>query len=740
MDMRQLARQLKLSDEEYERIVQLLGREPNYTELGIFSAMWSEHCSYKSSRVHLKKFPTESERAIAKPGEENAGALRLKGNWAVVFKIESHNHPSAVEPFQGAATGVGGILRDIFCMGAYPIASLNSLHFGELDLPVVRHLFDGVVRGIASYGNCFGVPTVAGEVRFEKAYAGNPLVNAMAVGIVNTDYMISARAKGVGNPVVYIGAATGRDGIHGASFASGELTESSHEDRPSVQIGDPFTEKLLLEATQEIARKKLAVGMQDMGAAGLTSSSAEMAAKGGVGIELDLDKVPLREEGMTPFEIMLSESQERMLLIAEPENLPEIEKILRKWDLHYAVIGRVIAEQVLRVLWRGEVAAEIPVDALAGDGVPVYDLPQEKPEYLNRLHSRDAAAEIREKLPHEPDIAELLADILAMSTVASKRWVWRQYDHQVGVRTVMTPGADAAVMWIRETGQFLALSTDVNGAYAYLDPYIGGASAVLEGARNVAAVGAKPIGITDCLNFGNPQKPAVMWQFARAVEGISDACRGLGIPVTGGNVSFYNESPYGAIFPTPVVGMVGLIESEEHITPGGFVRAGDPIYLVGETEIREVGGSRLQKLLFGEYFGKPPRAKINEHIKNISFLLTAIRGDLVRSAHDVSDGGIGITLAESVLSGSAGAEINPGVQDPLLLALWLFSESQARFVVSVKSGAEEKFESLAEKFGVSVRKIGRTIPETALIIDGVKIWRETLEEKYEGTIPQQMSK
>ena len=732
--MRELAKKLGLTAEEYDRIVKILGREPNYTEVGIFSVMWSEHCCYKSSLVHLRRFPKEGERVLAEPGKENAGVLKLNDEWAVAFKVESHNHPSAIEPFQGAATGVGGILRDIFCMGAYPIASFDSLRFGELSNPIAKHLFDGVVRGIAFYGNCFGVPTVGGEVYFDDCYLGNPLVNVMAVGIVRIKNLVSAKASGPGNPVVYIGSSTGRDGIHGASFASVELTEKSEEDRPAVQIGDPFTEKLLLEATQELVEKGLVLGMQDMGAAGLTSSSAEMAAKGGVGIELDLDKVPLREEGMTPYEIMLSESQERMLLITEKNKLDEIKRILDKWGLHYSVVGRVIEEPVLRVYWRGEIAAEIPTWALlAGEGAPIYDRPQKKPDWLETLQAQDPIAE----LP-EIDAGDLLPKLLGMPTIASKKWVYRQYDHQVGIRTVMLPGAgDAAVMRIMETGQFLSIAMDGNGAYSYLDPYAGGAIAVLEAARNVAATGAKPIGITDCLNFGNPTKPEVMYQFANAVLGIADACRELGIPVTGGNVSFYNESPKGAVFPTPVVGMVGIIEDESYITTMNLKAPRHVIAVIGKTDA-EIGGSQLQKIMFGRYFGKAPKPKIAENKNAIELLLMLIHEGIVLSAHDVSDGGIGVALAEmAIKSDGIGMELT--IPENLAPEIFLFSETQGRFIVEIEEKNIDPLLKLAEKFGIKCEVLGATTDEPLLKINDWVFEVGRLREIYDGTIPNIMS-
>ncbi len=740
--MLELALKLGLFESEYRKICEILHREPNRTELGIFSVMWSEHCSYKSSFVHLKRFPRKSLRAVFEMGAENAGVIRLRDNWAVVFKIESHNHPSAIEPFQGAATGVGGILRDIFTMGAYPVAALNSLRFGELDSPVTKHLFDGVVRGIAFYGNCFGVPTVGGEVYFENAYAGNPLVNAMAVGIVDTHKMISARAKGLGNPVVYIGSATGRDGIHGASFASGDLTEKSQQDRPSVQIGDPFTEKLVLEATQEIAAQKLAVAMQDMGAAGLTSSSSEMAAKGGVGIEMNLDNVPVREADMTPYDLMLSESQERMLLIATHENLPAIEKILQKWGLHYAVIGKVIEQRVLRLLWKGKVAAEIPVHALnSGDGAPLYDLPAERPAFLDKINARDAYGELFKSLESiKPKIFDVLTELLSMPSIASKRWVYSQYDHQVGARTVHKPGSsDAAVIRVPQTGQFIALATDCNGAFCYLDPHIGSALAVLESAANVVATGAEPAGITDCLNFGNPNKPAVMWQFSQSVNGISEVCKAWGIPVTGGNVSFYNESPSGAVFPTPVIGMLGIIEDANHITPMAFQCAGDEIIVLGGTYIGEVGGSQLQKAYCGDYFGVPPASAVFRHVATQKFLLAQIRAGIVSSAHDVSEGGIGIALAECVMaSNELGCEVNLPIDGDTETALWLFCESAGRFIVTITSSYSQKFCAAARAADIPFTKLGVVSASASFAIGTQKINASRLRSIFENVIPSKM--
>lgn len=747
-EAKKLAEELGLSTKEFYRIKKILGRIPNYTEIGIFSVMWSEHCSYKSSLVYLQKFPRKNKNLVAEAGKENAGAIRLNDKWAIVFKVESHNHPSAIEPFQGAATGVGGILRDIFCMGAYPVACLDSLRFGELSNPIAQHHFDGVVRGIAAYGNCFGVPTVAGDVYFDDAYLGNPIVNAMAVGIVRIDRLISARAEGIGNPVVYIGSSTGRDGIHGASFASSELTVDSMEDRPSVQIGDPFTEKLLLEATQGIAEEKLAVGMQDMGAAGLTSSSAEMAAKCGVGIELNLDKVPLREKGMTPYEIMLSESQERMLLVATSENLPRIENILNKWGLHYSVIGKVIEEPVLRVLWRGEVAAEIPTKALlAGEGAPVYKLPKQKPEYIDEIARRNPANEIislQKKNPEVLSVQNLLYQTLSSPTIASKQWIFQQYDHQVGTRTVVLPGADAAVMRIMETGEFLALSIDCNSRYCFLDPYEGSMCAVFECARNIAAVGGKPLGITDCLNFGNPQKPEVMWAFAESVRGISDACKTLRIPVTGGNVSFYNESPQGAIFPTPTIGMVGVIENEEHIIRPGFKKAGEVILLVGET-LSEFGGSELQKILFGEYFGHPPKVDPIRERNAVKLVLLLAKKHLITSCHDVSEGGLAVAICECLFAGYNECDETMGaniiVPDGIGILTWLFSESQARFLISCSPTNVDRIIGLSQKMNVPIRPIGEVNKSGKLYIGNEYCWDVgELRNVYESSIPDLMKK
>jgi phosphoribosylformylglycinamidine synthase II len=650
-----------ITPEEYDRIVQILGREPNLTELGIFSVMWSEHCSYKNSRPELKKFPREAPFILVKAGEENAGIVDIGDGWAIAFKIESHNHPSAVEPFQGAATGVGGIIRDIFTMGARPILNMNSLRFGPIDdssaavsavsgeqnrrdaCATNRRLFAGVVAGIAHYGNCIGIPTVGGEVYFDDCYTGNPLVNALCAGVIRHDQIKRGKAEGVGNPVIYVGSATGRDGLAGAAFASRELTEESHEDRPAVQVGDPFMEKLLLEACLEVMRKDgLVVGIQDMGAAGLTCSTCETASRGGTGIEIDLDKVPKRETGMTPYEIMLSESQERMLLIAQRGREREVEEIFQKWDLHGVVIGRVTGDGIMRVKTGRKVVAEIPARALTDDA-PVYHR-EAKPVAPGRA------------LPQETDLLKLLAS----PTIASKNWVYRQYDHMVQDRTIVGPGSDAAVIRIPEAGKYIAFTTDCNAKYCRLDPFEGGKIAVAEAARNLVCSGARPLAITDCLNFGNPMKPEVFWQFRRCVEGISEACRAFGTPVTGGNVSFYNESPAGAIDPTPVIGMLGIIDDPRHITTQWFKDAGDVIVLLGELE------------------GEPVKVDLTEAKRISDYTLEIIRKGWVKSAHDCSEGGLAVALAECCMS-NGNAMIGATVEAPDSA---MFVETQSRIIVT----------------------------------------------------------
>ena len=592
-----------LKPDEYERIVSFLGREPNLTELGIFSVMWSEHCSYKSSRVHLKTLPTEGPQVLQGPGE-NAGAIDIGDGLAAVFKIESHNHPSFIEPYQGAATGVGGIIRDIFTMGARPIALLNSLRFGSLDARRPAASLEGVVAGIAGYGNSIGIPTVGGEIAFEPCYAGNPLVNVFCLGIARASDIIKGVASGVGNAVYYVGAKTGRDGIHGATMASAEFDDKSAEKRPAVQVGDPFMEKLLLEACLEVMKTDALIGIQDMGAAGLTCSTSEMGSRGGVGVEIDVSLVPQRETGMTPYEIMLSESQERMLLVVKRGREAEVEAIFDKWDLHAVRIGEVTSDGLLRVKDHGAVVAEIPNRALT-DEAPVYRRPMAPPEYLAAAQRLDLDALPATEARSGARANDALLRLLGSPTIASKRWVYRQYDHMVRTNTINLPGMGAGVVRIKGTDRALAMSVDGNGRYCYLDPYRGAMLAVAEAARNVACAGARPLGATNCLNFGNPERPAIMWQFAQAVEGIGDACRALGVPITGGNVSLYNETDGQAIYPTPVIGVVGLLEHADRVVSRRFQAAGDVIVLLGEGR-GELGGSEYLKVVHDVVAGTPP--------------------------------------------------------------------------------------------------------------------------------------
>jgi phosphoribosylformylglycinamidine synthase II len=691
-----------LTEEEFDRVVGMLGRTPTFTELGIVSALWSEHCSYKHSRNLLKTLPTEAPWVLQGPGE-NAGVVSIGDGLAIAFKIESHNHPSAVEPYQGAATGVGGILRDVFTMGARPIAMLNSLRFGSLDNARVRYLFGGVVKGIGDYGNCVGIPTVAGEIVFDAAYEGNPLVNAMCVGLMHETDLIRAKAEGIGNPIIAVGARTGRDGIHGASFASEDLSEASEAKRPRVQVGDPFTEKLLLEASLELIKSGHIVAIQDMGAAGLTSSSAEMAERGDAGVTIDVTKVPVREEGMTPYEILLSESQERMLVVARHGRDREVRDILEKWDLTAEVIGEVIAEPVYRVTEGDRVVAEFPGSRLVTE-CPRYTPEAREDDAIRELRARDVSA--IDELPEERDPLWTLTRLLSSPTIASKAWAYRQYDSTVRTNTVIGPGGDAAVLRIRGTTKAIAVKTDCNGRYAYLDPRIGARIAVAEAARNVAATGARPMAITNCLNFGNPRKPSVFYQLKEAIAGMGEACRALDTPVTGGNVSLYNESPGGAVYPTPVVGMVGLIDSIDHITRSTFRNSGDTILLLGESR-EEIGGSEYLATIHGLVVGAPPSCDLALERSAIDAVLEGIRSGVVASAHDVSDGGLAIALAEcciAVKGGETGANVDLGDSAATSFRGALFGESQARFVVT--SDEPAAIERIAGKYGVIVRRIG----------------------------------
>ena len=692
-----------ITEFEYERLISMLGRTPTFTELGVVSALWSEHCSYKHSRPMLKTLPTKAPWVLQGPGE-NAGVISVGDGWAVAFKIESHNHPSAVEPYQGAATGVGGILRDVFTMGARPIALLNSLRFGPLTSSRVRWLFAGVVKGIGDYGNCVGVPTVGGEVVFDPSYEGNPLVNAMCVGLMREDELITAVASGVGNPIMAVGARTGRDGIHGASFASEDLSASSEAKRPMVQVGDPFTEKLLLEASLELIRSGYIVAIQDMGAAGLTSSSAEMAERGDVGVTIDVTKVPVREQGMTPYEILLSESQERMLVVAKLGHEDDVRAILAKWDLEAAVIGEVIAEPVYRVTEGERVVAEFPGSRLVTE-CPQYVLEPRESETLKAARGRSAHAVVPRD--EERDHAWTLERLLSSPTIASKKWVWQQYDSTVRTSTVRGPGSDAAVVKLRGTDKAIALCIDGNGRHVALSPRNGGRAAVAEAARNVACTGARPMAITNNLNFGNPKKPEVYFQLSEAIAGMGEACTVLETPVTGGNVSLYNENPQGAIHPTPTIGMVGLIESLSHVTPSAFQAVGDDIVLLGDCT-DELGASEYLLEIHGLTIGEPPVCDPSRERALIETLLESIRSGVVRSAHDCSDGGLAVALAECAMADRErmfGFTVDLSVWATLPHRALLFGEAHARVVVSTADSAA--IVGIAQRHGVPARVIGK---------------------------------
>ncbi len=672
-----------LTPEEFERIKRILGREPNFTELGIFSVMWSEHCSYKNSRKELKKFPTTGPNILVKAGEENAGVVDIGDGWAVAFKIESHNHPSAIEPFQGAATGVGGIIRDIFTMGARPEFLLNSLRFGPItgskgQIAANRRLFAGVIAGIAHYGNCIGVPTIGGEIYFDESFEGNPLVNVFCLGVLRHEQLARGAASGVGNPVFYVGAETGRDGLAGAAFASRELTEESREDRPAVQVGDPFKEKLLLEACLELLATDAVAGIQDMGAAGLTCSTCETASRGGTGVEIDLAKVPKRETGMTPYETLLSESQERMLIIARRGKEDVVRRIFEKWDVPCAEIGRVTDDGMMRVLNNGKSTAEIPAKPLA-DEAPLYSREARKAtaDYADEDLLRETSA------PTAESTIESLRLLLRDPSIASKNWVYRQYDHMVRTGTVVRPGSDAAVFHLREANKFLAATTDCNSLYCRLDPREGGRIAVAEAARNLTCSGALPLAVTDNLNFGNPYKPENFWQLREAVEGLAEACRAFATPVIGGNVSLYNESSAGVVDPTPTVAMVGLIEREEWITTQFFKAEGDLVILLGDFG-DEMGGSHFLKVIHGRKAGRPPRLDFAREVALQNALRDLIRGGWVRSAHDCSEGGLAVALVESCFSpdGSLGATIDLQAAGKRRLDQVLFNETQSRIVIS----------------------------------------------------------
>jgi phosphoribosylformylglycinamidine synthase subunit PurL len=692
-----------ISREEYEKILGILGREPTFTELGVFSAMWSEHCGYKNSRPLLRTLPTKAPWVLQGPGE-NAGVIDVGEGLAVAFKIESHNHPSAVEPYQGAATGVGGILRDVFTMGARPIAVLNSLRFGELDGPEaarVRYLFAGVVRGIGDYGNCVGIPTVGGEVYFDSAYEGNPLVNAMAIGMMKREELITAVAEGVGNPIMAVGSKTGRDGIHGATFASAELSEESAAKRPMVQVGDPFTEKLLLEASLELIRSGHIVGIQDMGAAGLVSSSTEMAARGGTGVDIEITRVPVRERSMTPYEILLSETQERMLVVAHQGREEDVRAILGKWDLDAETIGYV-TETGRYVVRENGTVVDIPGEPLV-TACPTYTRQGRESPHIERLRSW-TAAELQQK-PEERDPTWTLRRLLDAPSIASKAWVYEQYDTTVRTNTVVGPGSDAAVIRLRGTRRAIAATVDGNGRYVYLNPYVGGKIAVAEAARNLVCSGALPLAITDNLNFGNPLKPEVYHQLSEAIRGIGEACTVLETPVTGGNVSLYNENPRGAIYPTPTIGMVGLIEDLEHVTTASFKAPGDVVVLLG-SNTSELGGSEYLKVIHGTVAGDAPSLDLDRERALQRALLDAIRAGLVRSAHDVADGGLAVALVESAIGAQQRFGADVELDDSLPTHALLFGEGQSRVVASCRP---ENLDALLERMSraeVPAKRIG----------------------------------
>ncbi len=707
-----------LTSDEFHRICDLLGRVPNFTELGIFSVMWSEHCSYKSSRPFLRKLPTEGPRVLQGPGE-NAGVVDIGDGQAVVFKIESHNHPSFVEPRQGAATGVGGILRDVFTMGARPIALLNSLRFGEKDNPRTRFLLNGVVDGIAGYGNCVGVPTVGGEIYFDKCYNGNNLVNAFCLGLVDTDKIFLGKATGSGNAVIYFGSKTGRDGIHGASLlASSEFDETTEEKRPTVQVGDPFTEKLLIEATLELLQQDWVIGIQDMGAAGLTSSSFEMASRGGTGVELNVSQVPLREEGMTPYEILLSESQERMLAVVKAEYEEAALALLKKWDLDAAVVGRVIEEPVVRIIQNDTVYANLPVSIVV-DGALDQRRKTAKPKYLLDIDHVDLT-EVPEPERGDAGLKRLLGSL----NIASREWVYEQYDHMVQTNTLVLPGSDAAVLRIKGSSKAIAISVDCNARYCYLDPFRGAQIAVAECSRNIVCSGAEPIGLTNCLNFGNPEKPEIMWQFEQGVFGIAEACKFLEIPVVSGNVSLYNETKGTAIHPTPTVAVVGLIENVDQVMTQWFKNEGDCIALLGLT-MEELAGSEYLNVIFDETRGTPPLLELAQERKVQSLCLKLIRENLLHSAHDCAEGGLAVALAESCFTGPQNKGATVSLQSTLRKDALVFGESQSRILISFAPEQKALIQQKAEKSGVEFELLGK--------VEGKRLNIQINDEEYINT-------
>ena len=724
----QLAVELGLKPAEYDKIVVILGRTPTVTELYMYSLMWSEHCSYKHSKKALRMFPTTGPYVLQGPGE-NAGVISVGDGWAVAFKMESHNHPSAIEPYQGAATGVGGIIRDIFTMGARPIASLNSLRFGTLDKARQRYLFEGAVAGIGGYGNCIGVPTVGGEVYFDAAYEGNCLINAMSIGLMREENLTSAVASGAGNLVLLIGSTTGRDGIGGAStLASQEFDERAEDKRPSVQVGDPFEEKLLIEACLELLEAKLLVGLGDLGAAGLTSSASEMASRGEVGLDIDVSKIPAREDGMKPFEFMVSESQERMLAVVTPQNLAASQAVCEKWGLRSTVIGTVTDTRRFVVREGDEIVADMPADTLASDA-PVYDPAMTRPTYLDEVQPFDPLSLARPETPEE--LGATLLQVLASPNVCSRAWIYRQYDQQVLLNTLVLPGGDAAVIRIAGTKRAIAVSSDCNGRYCYLDPYVGAQIAFAEAARNVACAGGRPAAITDCLNFGSPEKPEVFWTFHESVRGMSDACKAFEVPVISGNVSFYNESFGNPIYPTPTVGLVGVLQDASKRMTMHFKSAGDVVVLLGETA-DELGGSEYLSTVHGVIAGVPPAMDVVEERAIHEALLAAIEAGLVRSAHDCSEGGVAVALAECAIAGGLGATV--ALDDDLAPVSSLFSETQGRIVVTCAESDAETLTDLFVARGVTFSVIGEVGGDRLVIEDKVDVSLQALEAAWKPTL------
>jgi len=718
---KKLLKEHNLTEEEYREIVKLIGKDPNITELGIFSLMWSEHCSYKSSKKHLMKLPVTGKNVIQGPGE-NAGIIDIGEGKAAVFKIESHNHPSFIEPYQGAATGVGGILRDIFTMGARPIALLDSLRFGPLSNPRNKPVMEGVVSGIAGYGNSIGVPTSGGEIYFNECYSLNPIVNVFCLGIADKEKIFYAKAEGTGNPVLYVGSKTGRDGIHGATMASAEFGEDLEQKRPNVQVGDPFKEKLLLEACLEVMGKKLIVGIQDMGAAGLTCSTSEMASNSRSGIEIDLDHVPQREKDMTPYEIMLSESQERMLIVAEKDKVKEVQKIFAKWDLDAVMIGKVTDGDRLKVTFEGKMVVDIPVDSIV-HSCPIYDRPCKQPAYIPSIYDIGLP-------PIKKEYSKDLITLLTSPSLANKEWVYRQYDHMIQTNTVFLPGTGASVLKLKGTDRALAITCDGNSLYTFLDPKTGGKIAVAEACRNLACAGARPVGVTNCLNFGNPEKPEIMWQFKETIEGIASACETFDIPVTGGNVSFYNDTEGESIHPTPVLGIVGIIDDLSKIPSPGFKKEGDILFLLGENK-EELGGSEYLKFLFNMEKGRPPQIDLEFEKRTHDFCLKVISQSLITSAQDISEGGMAVALAESCFFQKPLTGFSVDLYDKIRTDALLFGETQSRFILTVDPSHLEVLQTIASDHEIPIRIIGKTGGKKMIIRQhGKKIIDVPVENAY----------